>query len=88
MRADVVFHPAEERELEAMRAFEQRDPRAVPLGDLFFFLLAHFMWIVELLEELVRVLDAVDAKVEIVDVPITGPQPRRFIRRIRLVGDQ
>src|SRR6266550_6777538 len=71
-----------------MRTLEQRDAGTIPLGDYFFFLLAHLVRIVELLEKLVRVLDAIAAKIEIVDVLITGPQPRRLIRRIGAVRRQ
>src|SRR5947207_15282868 len=71
-----------------MRTLEQRDARAITLGDRFFFLLAHLMWIVKLLEELVRVLDSIDAKIEMVDVLIAGPEPRGLIRRIGAVRRQ
>src|SRR2546430_264206 len=71
-----------------MRTLEQRDARAIPSGDRFFFLLAHLMRIVKLLEKLVGVLDSIDTKIEIVDVLIAGPEPSGLIRRIGAVRRQ
>src|SRR5438552_3989437 len=71
-----------------MRTLEQRDACAIPLGDDFFFLLTHLVRIVELLEKLVWVLNAIDAKIQIVDVLIAGPKPRGLIRRIGTVRRQ
>src|SRR5215471_20466477 len=71
-----------------MSALEQRDARAITLRDLFLFFLAHRMWVVELLKKFVRVLDPVDAKVQVIDVLITGPESRRLVRRVGFVGGQ
>src|SRR5437764_14519353 len=70
-----------------MRAFKERYARTVTLH-LFLLLLAYFVRVIELFEKLIRVLDAIDAEVEIVDVLIAGPQPRRFVGRIRFVCRQ
>jgi hypothetical protein len=48
---------------------------------LLLFFLAHLVRIVELLKKLVRVLDAIDPKIQVLDILITGPEPRRFARR-------
>src|SRR5260370_25675094 len=71
-----------------MSALEDRNASAVTLGRGFFFLFAHLMRIVELLEEFDRILDAIDTEIQIVDVLIAGPEPRRFIWRIGAVGRQ
>src|ERR1041384_3050155 len=88
MRAHVIFHPTEQRSLQTMSAFEQRHARAITLRQLRLFFFAHLVRILKLLEKFVWVLDAIDAEIEILDVPIAGPQPRRFIRRISLVRRQ
>src|SRR5437762_1895123 len=40
------------------------------------------MWVGKLLKEFGRILDAVDAKVQVIDVLITGPHARWFAGRI------
>src|ERR1051326_3157428 len=71
-----------------MSPFEQGNARAIALGDLLLLFLAHLVRIIELLKKFVRVFDPIHAKVEVVDVLITRPQPRRFIRRIAFVSRQ
>ena len=71
-----------------MSALKQRDACAVTLRDLLLLFLAHLVRILKLSEEFVRVLDAIDAEIQIVDVLIAGTQPRRFVGRIRLVCRQ
>src|SRR5882762_1132226 len=71
-----------------MSALEDRNASAVTLRRGFLFLLAHLMRVVELLEEFDRILDAIDAEIQIVDVLIAGPEPRRLIWRISAVGRQ
>src|SRR2546423_12971335 len=71
-----------------MRSFQQRDARAITFRQLLLFLLAHLVRVVELLEKLVRILDAIDSEIEVVNVLITGPQPRGFVRRVSLVRRQ
>src|SRR5437667_3673468 len=88
MAAHIIPDRGEERNLQRMRALKQRDTNAIALCGRFLFLLAHLMWIVELLEKLRRILDVVNTKVEIIDVLITGPQPRRFVWRVSAVGRQ
>src|SRR5207244_10249947 len=46
------------------------------------------MWVVELFEKLRWVLNTIDTKVEMVDVLIARPGPRRFVRRISAIGGQ
>ena len=76
MRPDIIFHGREQRDLQAMRALEQRYARAVTLRDLRLFFFAHLMRIVELLEKFVRVLDSIDAEIQVVDILIAGPNAR------------
>src|SRR6266436_9103485 len=71
-----------------MRTFQQRNPRAITLRDFFLLFLAHLMRVVELLEKLVRVFDAIDAEVEMVDVLIAGPDARGFVWRISAIRRQ
>ncbi len=71
-----------------MRALEDRDAAAITLRDFFLFLFAHLMWVVELLEEFRRVFDAIDAKVQIVDILVAGPHARRFVRRVTAISGQ
>ena len=73
MRAHIVPDGGKERKLQRMSALKQGNAQAIALRGSFFFLLAHLMWVVELLEKFRRVLNVVNAKVEIVDVLITGP---------------
>src|SRR6266498_3347356 len=88
MRADVISDGGEQRNLQPVRTFEQRNPRAVALGDFFLLFLAHLMRVVELFEKFVRVLHTIDAEIEMVDVLITGPDARRFVWRISAIGRQ
>src|SRR5215831_4504251 len=71
-----------------MSPHEQRDARSITLGDLFLLFVAHGVGVVELLKELVRVLNPVDAEVQVIDVLITGPQSCRFVRRVGFVRCQ
>ena len=71
-----------------MRTFEQRNPRAIALRDFFLLFLAHLMRVVELLEKFARVLDTIDAEIEMVDVLIAGPDARRFVWRISAIRRQ
>src|SRR5437870_9917419 len=88
MRAHIVLDGREDRDFDSMGSFERRDAAAVSLRYFFFFLLANLVRIVELLEELCRVLDAIDAEIEIVDVLIAGPQARRFVWRVSAIRCQ
>src|SRR4030095_11974127 len=87
MRAHVIPDGREKRYLQPVRALEYREA-AITLRDFFLFLLAHLMWVVEPFEEFGWVFDAIDAKIQIVNILITGPQPRRFVRRISAIGCQ
>src|SRR5262245_36636824 len=88
MGPNVFLDGREERSLQPVGSFEQRNARAIRLGDFLGFLLAHLMRIFELLEKLIRVLDAIHAKVQVLDVLVTGPEPRRFIWRVAAIGRQ
>src|SRR5258706_15904036 len=71
-----------------MGALQNRNPAAIALRNRFLFFLAHLMWVVELLKKLVRVLDTIDAKIQTLDILITGPHARRLIRRVTAIGGQ
>ena len=71
-----------------MSTIKQRHTRSVTLRDFLFLFLAHLVGIVELFEKLVRVFDSIDAEIQIIEVLVAGPQPRRFVRRVRTIRRQ
>src|SRR6266404_4889573 len=88
MHADVISDGGEQRDLQSVGPLKQRNPRAVALRDFFLLFLAHLMRVAELLEKLVRILDAIYTEVEMVDVLIAGPDARRFACRISAIRRQ
>ena len=86
--ADIILDCSEERNLQAVRSLKQRRTRTVTLRDFRFLFLAHLVGIFELLEKLVGVFDAIEAEIQIIDVLVAGPQPRRFVWRVRTIRRQ